>query len=79
MSMLVPAHGGILVNRLVTGDAAAEFADRAAGLRVLRLSDRSVSDLEMIAIDGFSPLTGFMGPADYRSVVGDLHLASGLP
>jgi sulfate adenylyltransferase len=79
VSTLIPAHGGVLVNRIVSGDAAAQAEDRARGLPVLRLSDRSLSDLEMIAIGGFSPLTGFMGRADYTAVVNDMHLASGLP
>jgi len=33
----------------------------------------------MIAIGGFSPLTGFMERADYDRVVNDMHLANGLP
>ena len=33
----------------------------------------------MIAIGGFSPLTGFMGKADYDPVVTDMRLANGLP
>jgi len=79
MSNLIPAHGGTLVNRIVTGEAAAALAARAASLPVLRLSERTLSDLEMIAIGGFSPLTGFMGSEDYAAVVERMHLASGLP
>jgi sulfate adenylyltransferase len=79
MSNLIPPHGGTLVNRLAAGDDARVAEERAASLPTIRLSDRTVSDLEMIAIGGFSPLTGFMGPADYQSVVRDMHLASGLP
>jgi sulfate adenylyltransferase len=33
----------------------------------------------MIAIGGFSPLTGFMDQADYEPVVTDMRLANGLP
>jgi sulfate adenylyltransferase len=33
----------------------------------------------MIAIGGFSPLTGFMGQADYDQVVTEMHLSNGLP
>src|SRR5438309_3831092 len=33
----------------------------------------------MIAIGGYSPLAGFMGQADYTSVVDSMHLANGLP
>src|ERR687894_744700 len=79
MSHLIPPHGGTLVNRLIAGEAAAELEERVASLPAVRLSDRSVSDLEMIAIGGFSPLTGFMGSAEYRSVVREMHLVSGLP
>ncbi|MGH2583910.1 MAG: sulfate adenylyltransferase [Dehalococcoidia bacterium] len=79
MTTLIPAHGGTLVNRIVTGEAATALAERAASLAQIRLSERSVSDLEMIAIGGFSPLDGFMGAADYRAVVEEMHLASGLP
>jgi sulfate adenylyltransferase len=43
------------------------------------LDERAESDLQMIAIGGFSPLTGFMGKADYDGVVADMHLTSGLP
>jgi sulfate adenylyltransferase len=32
----------------------------------VELDARAVSDLEMIAIGGFSPLTGFMNQADYN-------------
>jgi len=38
----------------------------------------AVSDLEMIAIGGFSPLTGFMEQGHER-VVADMRLANGLP
>ena len=42
----------------------------------LTLNPWSISDLELIAIGGFSPLTGFMGEADYKKV--DTHLENGL-
>jgi sulfate adenylyltransferase len=45
----------------------------------VQLTERSLSDLELIAIGGFSPLTGFLGKADYESVVLNMRLANGLP
>src|SRR5262245_57853854 len=43
------------------------------------LSAVNLSDLELIGNGAFSPLTGFMGGADYRSVVDEMYLESGLP
>jgi len=37
----------------------------------------SVSDLELIAVGAMSPLNGFMGRADYESVVDTMRLANG--
>ncbi|MGD9894252.1 MAG: sulfate adenylyltransferase [Dehalococcoidia bacterium] len=79
MSNLIPPHGGTLVNRLAADDDARALEERAQTLPSIQLAERTLSDLEMIAIGGFSPLTGFMGPADYQSVVREMHLTSGLP
>jgi sulfate adenylyltransferase len=75
----IPAHGGQLINRICTPDQRAEFLDKADHLPRVRLSERAVSDLELIAIGGFSPLIGFMEQADYERVVTDMHLVNGLP
>ncbi len=78
-STLVPAHGGTLINRLASSEQKSEFIDKGAYLPQITLDERAVSDLAMIAIGGFSPLTGFMEQADYLSVVKDMRLANGLP
>lgn len=75
----IAPHGGILVNRIATLDQRQEFFDKAESLPRVQLSDRSISDLQMIAIGALSPLKGFMNEADYRSVVKDMRLSSGLP
>jgi len=53
--------------------------ERAAHLPRLTLNAVSLSDLELIGHGAFSPLTGFMGPADYRSVMDEMYLQNGLP
>ena len=82
MSLLqdsIAAHGGQLINRIATPEQRQEFLDKADFLPVVQIDERAVSDLELIAIGGFSPLTGFMEQADYLSVVNDMHLTNGLP
>ncbi len=71
-------HGGTLINRMLRGVAREGALDKAHTLPRLRLSSVSVSDIELIAIGAASPLTGFMGQADYQSVVDSMHLANGL-
>jgi hypothetical protein len=57
-------------------DAAAK-AQEAEGLKSITLSPREAFDLEMIAIGAFSPLTGFMGEADFKRVCTEMRLANG--
>jgi sulfate adenylyltransferase len=75
----IAPHGGVLVNRIVSADQKQVFLEKANFLPRLRLDERTTSDLEMIAIGGFSPLIGFMGQADYQRVVDEMHLVNGLP
>jgi sulfate adenylyltransferase len=75
----IAPHGGILVNRILTGDMLADAQARAESLKQVVLTDQNLADLEMIANGGLSPLTGFMNKADYESVVFKMHTASGLP
>jgi sulfate adenylyltransferase len=56
-----------------TADALA----RAKELPTIKLSDRSICDLELLATGAFSPLDRFMGAADYARVLGEMRLASG--
>ena len=74
---LVRPHGGALVNRIVSGSDADALKTRAASLPRLTLDAREQADLELIATGAASPLDGFLGPADYASVVERLRLADG--
>ncbi|URR35753.1 sulfate adenylyltransferase [Thermosynechococcus sp. HN-54] len=75
----IAPHGGILVNRILSPEQKQAWLARADQLPRITLDERAVSDLELIAIGGFSPLTGFMGQADYERVVEEMYLANGLP
>jgi sulfate adenylyltransferase len=75
MAGLISPHGGTLVNRL--SPRGEELAREARGLPRVNLSAKQSCDLEMITIGAFSPLTGFMGQADFASVCKNMTLASG--
>src|SRR6266704_1213854 len=74
---LVSPHGGTLVDRIVPRAEAAALERRATGLPSLTLDARELADLELIATGAASPLTGFLGAADYASVLMHLRLADG--
>ncbi|MBD0362194.1 MAG: sulfate adenylyltransferase, partial [Coleofasciculus sp. C3-bin4] len=59
----IAPHGGRLVNRIATHNQRLEFLEKADFLPIVQLDKRAASDLEMIAIGAFSPLTGFMEQA----------------
>jgi sulfate adenylyltransferase len=70
---LISPHGGTLVDR--TG----ERPDDLESLKTIPLTSRELSDLDMLASGALSPLEGFMGQADYESVLENMRLSSGLP
>jgi sulfate adenylyltransferase len=77
MPKLVPPHGGELVSRLAPEAEKAERLAEAQHLKRVVLSSREVSDLIMIGIGAFSPVTGFMNEADYRGSTLDMHRTDG--
>lgn len=79
MTKQIPPHGGVLVNRELLGEERLEARNRAKRLKKLVLTEREISDVEMIATGALSPLTGFMKRDDYESVLANMHLAGGLP
>ncbi|NMD72575.1 sulfate adenylyltransferase [Bacillus sp. DNRA2] len=67
------AHGGQLVQRFD------ENFQVDPTLNEVELDKQELSDLELIANGGYSPLVGFMRKADYDSVVKKMRLSNGLP
>jgi len=74
----IAAHGGELINRVASPAQREIFLSKADFLPRVELDERAVSDLEMIAIGGFSPLQGFMNQDDYNRVVTEMRLANGI-
>jgi len=75
---LVPPHGGKgLVCCLLQGAELAAEQKKAAGLKKIDISPRAKGDLIMMGIGGFSPLSGFMSKADWKSVCENFTLADG--
>jgi len=75
----IAPHGGQLVNRVLRGALREAALERAASFPQVQLTAMAVSDLEMIAVGAFSPLTGFMNKDDYDNVIDNMRLSNGLP
>lgn len=76
---LIAPHGGMLINRVIPENQRSEMLARAENAPKVQLSAVSLSDVMLIAMGVVSPLKGFMGQADYRRVVQDMHLETGEP
>jgi sulfate adenylyltransferase len=74
----IAPHGGKLVDLLLAEEEAGRAAAEAAHLPKVEIGRRDLSDLEMLAVGALSPLTGFVGEQDYRSIIATTHLANGL-
>lgn len=76
--MPIPAHGGELVNLIIAGKEREELFSKGRQLKNKVLNQREVSDLEMLAVGAFSPLSGFLLRDDYLSVLESKRLTNGI-
>lgn len=76
---MIPPHGGQLVNRLAEAGRKADILARAEELVSIIIDPDLLSDLENIATGVYSPLTGFLNQADFRSVLNQMRLSNDLP
>ena len=68
--------GGKLVDLEIAPEHLNHTLEHAKTLPTVRLSERSLCDLELLATGAFSPLDRFMDSKDYQRVVGEMRLAS---
>lgn len=77
-SNLISPHGSnSLKILLLEGKERQEELKRAEKLPKFIMSSRETGDLIMLGIGGFTPLTGFMGQADWKGVCQDMKMANG--
>lgn len=74
---LISPYGGQLVDLVVEGEARQELLARSSRLPSIKISARSLCDLELLATGAFSPLDRFMGKADYERVLTEMRLRNG--
>ncbi|MEX2418797.1 MAG: bifunctional sulfate adenylyltransferase/adenylylsulfate kinase, partial [Acidimicrobiia bacterium] len=74
---LIAPHGGSLVDLIVDQARADEMRELSRDWPSVDLSPRHLCDYELLANGGFSPLTGFLGRADYERVRDEMRLADG--
>ena len=75
---MIKPHGGTLINRIAQGKEKEELIKQAQKFYKINIQDRYVSDCEMIAIGGFSPLTGFMDKDTAILVIEKMELPGGV-
>lgn len=76
--MAIEPHGGVLVNRALSGTAAEKMLDERKDVYCVTVSNRVLSDAYLLAVGALSPLEGFMNREDYETVVERMCLADGL-
>jgi len=74
---LIKPHGGTLVNLLANGDRTTEIWEQSRDWPSIDLGQRQLCDLELLLNGGLSPLTGFMGSAEFNGVCSRMRLADG--
>lgn len=77
-SNLISPYAGELIDLMVSEEERQELLERSSRLPSVRISPRSLCDLELLATGAFSPLDRFMGKADYERVLTEMRLENGV-
>lgn len=77
--MMLPPHGGKLIDRILPAERQEQALEEASKLPQLHVSDDLAKDIENIAFGAFSPLEGFLCQSEYESVLHEKRLTNDLP
>jgi len=77
LTTIIAPHGGVLKDLIAPDDKASALKTEAMGYVSWDLTERQLWDIEMLLCGAFSPLEGFLGKADYDSVLKDMRLSDG--
>ncbi len=77
-SHIIAPHGGELADLIAAPERIAELKAHSREWPSWDLTPRQICDLELLISGGFSPLRGFMTPADYEGVCHNMRLSSGV-
>ncbi|MBM3143745.1 MAG: bifunctional sulfate adenylyltransferase/adenylylsulfate kinase [Chloroflexi bacterium] len=75
--ILISPYGGELANLIVSDIEREAIVAEANHYPDIQLSDRSLHDLELLSVGGYSPLDRFMGKEDYQRVLTEMRLKDG--
>lgn len=74
---LITPYGGVLKDLLVPDTDVERLVAHAGDLASIQISERTLCDLELLAVGAFSPVDRFMGKEDYFSVLNSMRLKDG--
>lgn len=77
VNKLIAPCGERLIDLTIPAENLGAELERAKALPAVRLSERALCDLELLATGAFSPLDRFMGDEDYERVVAEMRLSGG--
>ncbi len=75
---MIEPHGGTLIHRIPDETENTQWNEYALFQRKIVVDQYTVMELELLATGAYSPLTGFMGSEEYRNVLVEQRLSSGL-
>jgi sulfate adenylyltransferase len=75
---MVNPHGGTLIDRSLSGkDLESALAD-ASGMKSISVDTETFTDIKNIGHGRYSPLEGFIGQKDLKSILASMRLANGI-